>query len=106
MKYINLSVEFKNPEKELQEQLQRNGARNISVRRNYDGTVEVRYTVACPNPQKDIENMLEKSGGENVHSSENYNGARFDFRIDDRLDEKEFKKEIVEALRRAGFRAY
>ncbi len=104
MKNISLTVEFKNPEKELQEQLQRNGAKNISIRRSFDGSVEVSYKIACADPQKEIEKML-SSCGQNVKSSSSYNGARFDMKIDDRLDEREFKKQIIETLRRAGFRA-
>ncbi len=105
MKNISLTVEFKNPEKELQEQLQRNGARNISIRRNFDGCLEVSYKIVCADPQKEIEKMLSSSGGQSVRSSSSYNGARFDMKIDDRLDEREFKKQIIDALRRAGFRA-
>ena len=64
MKNISLTVEFKNPEKELQEQLQRNGARNISIRRNFDGCLEVSYKIVCADPQKEIEKMLSSSGGQ------------------------------------------
>lgn len=44
MKTIYLNVEFKDPENELKSQLQRSGARNVDVRRNYSGELEVRYT--------------------------------------------------------------
>ena len=105
MKNIYLNVEFKDPESELKSQLQRNGARNIDVRRNYNGELEVRYTIKAANPQKDIENMLTQAGGKNIHSSTNYNGARYDFKVDDIVDERTFKQKITEALRRAGYRA-
>lgn len=49
--------------------------------------------------------MLNKSGGKNVHSSSSYNGARFDFKVDDIVDERVFKQKIIETLRRAGYRA-
>ncbi|MCM1194372.1 MAG: hypothetical protein NC099_00990 [Corallococcus sp.] len=105
MKNIYLNVEFKDLESELKSQLQRSGARNIDVRRNYNGELEVRYTVKAANPQKDIENMLTQAGGKNVRSSSSYGGARYDFRVDDIVDERNFKQKIVETLRRAGFRA-
>lgn len=63
MKTIYLNVEFKDPETELKAQLQKSGARNVEVRRNYNGELEVRYTIKVANPQKDIEDMLNKSGG-------------------------------------------
>lgn len=105
MKNISLSVEFKNPEDELQRELQRNGARNIRIRRNYDGSIEVTYTIACRNPQKDIENLLTRAGCQNVRGMQSYNGARFEFKIDDKLDERNFKRELSDILRRAGYRA-
>lgn len=105
MKNIYLNVEFKDPETELKAELQRSGARNVEARRNYNGELEVRYTIKAANPQKDIEDMLNKSGGKNVHSSSSYNGARFDFRVDDIVDERVFKQKIIETLRRAGYRA-
>ena len=105
MKTIYLNVEFKDPETELKAQLQKNGARNVEVRRNYNGELEVRYTIKVSNPQKDIEDMLNKSGSKNVHSSSSYNGARFDFKVDDIVDERVFKQKIIETLRRAGYRA-
>lgn len=105
MKTIYLNVEFKDPETELKAQLQKNGARNVEVRRNYNGELEVRYTIKVANPQKDIEDMLNKSGGKNIHSSSSYNGARFDFKVDDIVDERVFKQKIIETLRRAGYRA-
>lgn len=105
MKTVYLNVEFKAPESELKAQLQRNGARNIEVRRNYNGELEVRYTIKAANPQKDIETMLTQSGGKNVHSSSKYNGARYDFKVDDLVDERTFKQKIAETLRRAGYRA-
>lgn len=105
MKTIYLNVEFKDPETKLKAELQRSGARNVEVRRNYNGELEVRYTIKAANPQKDIEDMLNKSGGKSVHSSSSYNGARFDFRVDDIVDERVFKQKIIETLRRAGYRA-
>lgn len=105
MKNIYLNVEFKDPESELKSQLQKSGARNIDVRRNYNGEFEVRYTIKAANPQKDIETMLTQAGGKNVRSSSNYNGARYDFKVDDIIDERNFKQKITEALRRGGYRA-
>ncbi|MDD4575122.1 MAG: hypothetical protein PHI36_01715 [Bacteroidales bacterium] len=105
MKNVNLNVEFKDPIKELKEQLQRSGARNIDVRRSYNGEVEVRYTMKCADPEKEIESMLKQSGAENIRSSSSYNGARYDMRIDDRLDERKFKQDIIDSLRRNGIRS-
>lgn len=105
MKNIYLNVEFKDPESELKSQLQRNGARNIDVRRNYNGELEVRYTIKAADPKKDIETMLTQAGGKNVHASTSFNGAKYDFKVDDLVDERAFKQKIMEALRRAGYRA-
>ena len=104
MKNIYLNVEFKDPVSELKAQLQRSGARNIDVKRNYNGELEVRYTIKAANPQKDIESLLAQAGGKNVHSSSTYSGARYDFKIDDLTDERTFKQKITETLRRAGYR--
>ena len=45
MKHSNINVEFKKPENELKEQLQRSGARNIDIRRSFNGALEVRYSI-------------------------------------------------------------
>lgn len=105
MKNIYLNVEFKDPVNELKAQLQHSGSRNIDVRRNYNGELEVRYTIKAANPQKDIETMLTQAGGKNIHSSSNYNSARYDFKVDDIVDERTFKQKMTEALRRSGYRA-
>ena len=105
MKTIYLNVEFKDPATELKAQLQKSGAKTVEVRRNYNGELEVRYTSKVAKPQKDIEDMLNKAGGKNVHSSSSYNGARFDFKVDDIVDERVFKQKIIETLRRAGYRS-
>ena len=83
MKYVNINVEFKDPIKEMQSQLQRNGARNIDIRRNYNGEVEIRYTIKVADPEKEISTLLNNAGAQNVRASSNYNGARFEFRLDD-----------------------
>ena len=105
MKNVNISVEYTDPEKALKDSLSRKGARNINIRRTYDGSLEVRYEIKCSNPQKDIAQLIEKAGGNNVRPSTSYNGARFEFKIDDRIDERVFKKQIIDVLRKAGFRA-
>lgn len=104
MKNSSINVEFKDPIKELKDQLQRNGARNVDIRRSYNGEVEVRYSIKCGDPEKEILNALEKTGAQNVRSSSSYSGARFDFRLDDIIDEREFKRKISDALRSAGYR--
>lgn len=106
MKYLTISVDYNDPEKALKESLAKNGAKNISIRRTYDGSLEVKYEIKCANPQKDIAQVIEKVGGSNVRPTTNYNGARFEFKIDDRLDDKEFKKQIIDILKKAGYRAY
>ena len=104
MKYVNMNVEFKDPIKELQNELQRNGARNIDIRRNYNGDVEIRYTLKVADPDKDIIKTLEQAGAQNVRSSSSYGGARYEFRLDDMIDEREFKRKMSDILRRAGYR--
>lgn len=86
--------------------LQRQGARNIDVRRNYSGELEVRYTIKMDDPEKDITKILEQNGAQNVRMSSSYNGGRFDFRIDDIMDERELKRKLSDLLRRNGYRSY
>ena len=105
MKYVNINVDFNDPAKDLQNELQRKGARNISINRNYSGELEVRYTIKVANPEKEITSILEKAGAQSVRASNSWGGARFEFRIEDRLDEREFKKELSNTLRRAGYRS-
>lgn len=105
MKYSNINVEFKKPENELKEQLQRSSARNIDVRRSYNGELEVRYSIKCADPEKEIQSVLSQSGAKDVRSSSSYNGARFDYKLDDMVDEREFKRKLQESLRRSGYRA-
>lgn len=105
MKYSNINVEFKKPENEIKEQLSRSGARNIDIRRSYGGEIEVRYTIKCADPEKEIQTLLSNSGAKDVRSSSSYSGARFEYKLDDIVDEREFKKKIQETLRRSGYRA-
>ena len=105
MKYVNMSVEFKDPIKELQNELQRNGARSIDIRRNYNGDVEIRYMIKVADPDKDIIKTLEQAGAQNIRSSSSYNGARYEFRLDDMIDEREFKRKMSDVLRKAGYRS-
>ena len=105
MKYTNINVEFKKPENEIKEQLSRSGARNIDIRRSYGGEIEVRYTIKCADPEKEIQTLLSNSGAKDVRSSSSYSGARFEYKLDDIVDEREFKKKIQETLRRSGYRA-
>ena len=57
-------------------------------------------------PETEIEKIIEKCGGENVRCSSSYSGARVEFRIDDKLDERVFKKTVCDALSRQGYRAH
>lgn len=104
MKYSNINVEFKKPENEIKAQLSHSGARNIDIRRNYNGELEVRYTIKCANPEKEIQSLLSTAGAKDVRSSSSYNGARFDYKLDDVVDEREFKRKLQEALGRSGYR--
>lgn len=105
MKNLSISVEFKDPIKEIRSQLERSGARNINIRKNYSGELEISYSLKSSDPEKEITNMLTSAGANSVRSSSNYNGARFDFRIDDIIDDRKFKQMLIEALRKAGMRA-
>lgn len=106
MKYSNVNVEFKKPENEIKEELSRSGARNIDIRRNYSGEIEVRYTIKCADPEKEIQSVLASAGAKDVRSSSSYNGARFDYKLDDMIDEREFKRKVSDELRRSGYRSY
>ena len=104
-KYVSMNVEFKDPVDDLKQQLERNGARSVSVKRNYYDDIEVQYTLKSSNPEKIISKIIEQAGADNVRANKNYNGARFEFKIDDIIDEYEFKRKISSILRDAGFRA-
>lgn len=106
MKYSSINVDFTSPEKKLKEQLQRSGAKDITVRKVFDGTYEVRYTVKCDNPEKDIQSVLSQTGTRDVRATTNGNGARFDYKLDDIVDEREFKRKLQDMLRRKGYRSY
>lgn len=106
MKYSNINVEFQKPENKLKEQLQRSGARNIDIRRNYYGELEVRYTIKCALPEKDIQSIISQTGARDISVSSNYGGARFDYKLDDIVDEREFKRKLQDLLRRKGYRSY
>jgi len=106
MKYSNISVSFKKPENEIKDQLARSGARNIDIRRSYGGEIEVRYTIKCADPEKEIQSLLSSAGAKDVRSSSSYNGAKFDYKLDDIVDEREFKRKISDNLRRSGYSAY
>ena len=104
MKYSNINVEFKKLENEIKAQLSHSVARNIDIRRNYNGELEVRYTIKCANPEKEIQSLLSTAEAKDVRSSSSYNGARFDYKLDDMVDEREFKRKLQEALGRSGYR--
>lgn len=106
MKHSNINVEFKKPENELKEQLQRSGARNIDIRRSFNGALEVRYSIICEDPEKEIQSILSESGAKDVRSSYSYNGAKFDYKLDDMVDEKVFKRKLQDLLRRSGYKSY
>ena len=105
MKNSSINVEFKKPENELKEKLQRSGARNIEVRKSFNGEIEVRYSIKCNDPEKEIQNVIYQVGAKDVRSSSNYNGARFDYKLDDIVDEREFKRKLQDLLRRSGYRS-
>lgn len=105
MKNSCINVEFKDPAKEVREQLQRSGARNIDIRKNFNGELEIRYTLKCPDPEKEIARVLEGLGANIVRPSSTYNGARYDYRLNDIIDERDFKRKASDVLRRSGFRA-
>lgn len=106
MKYSNINVEFQKPENKIKEQLQRSGAKNIEIKRNYYGELEVRYTIKCGNPEQDIKNVLSQSGAKDVRACSNYSGAIFEYKLDDSVDERSFKNKIQDLLRRSGYRSY
>ena len=106
MKFSNINVEFKKPENEIKEQLARSGARNIDVRRSYGDEIEVRYSIKCADPEKEIKTLVSNAGAKDIRSSSSYSGARFEYKLDDIVDEREFKKKLQESLRRSGYRAY
>ena len=106
MKYTSISVDYKDPIKELQNELQKRGARNVYIKRQYNGEVEVKYTVKLPDPEKEISEVLTKSGAQNVRASYGFSGGRFEFKLDDIIDEREFKKNVTSILRSTGYRVW
>ena len=105
MKSINIVAEFKSPAKALGEALSDSGARNIYLHPTCDGWVSVKYEIKIPDPQKEIIQLVEKAGAKLYHLGVTNGGADFDFRIDDRLDEREFKRQMINQLKSAGYRA-
>ena len=57
-------------------------------------------------PEKEIEGIVTKCGGQSPRCSSTYSGAKVDFRIDDKLDEKVFKKNVIDELKKKGFKAH
>ena len=57
-------------------------------------------------PEKEIESIVTKCGGQSARCSSTYSVAKFDFRIDDKLDEKVFKKNLIDELKKKGFKAH
>ena len=106
MKTVNINVDFVDPIKKLKEELQRSGARNIDIRRSYNDEIEVRYTIKVADPEKSITNLLNQAGAKNVRASTSYSGARFECKVDDMIDEREFKRKLIEVLRRSGYRSF
>ena len=105
MKNSNINVEFIKPENELKAQLQRSGAKNIDIRKNYNGDLEVRYVIKCNNPEKEIQNIMMQAGAKDVRMCSTYSGARVDYKLDDIVDERVFKRKLQDLLRRAGYRS-
>lgn len=105
MKSINIVAEFQDPAKTLKASLSDRGARNISLHPTCDGWLSVRYEMKVADPQHEIIQLIEKSGAKLVHLAINSCGAKFDFRIDDKLDEREFKRQMIDQLQSAGYRA-
>ncbi len=105
MKNSSINIEYKDPIKEIKDKLQRGGARSVEIRRNFNGDIEVRYTIKCSDPEKDIAKTLEIAGAKSVRFSKTYSGARCEFKLDDSVDEREFKRKLIDSLRRCGYRA-
>ena len=105
MKYINIVTEFNDPTKALMQSLTRSGAQNINMRRTLGGALEVKYEIAVADPRKEIERVIAASGAHLVRCATTARGADFDFRIDEHVDEKVCKQQIIEQLSRAGYRA-
>lgn len=51
-----------------------------------------------------IKDILESAGAKDVRYSSNYGGAYFSYRLDDIVDEREFKKRVENQLRKEGYR--
>lgn len=56
-------------------------------------------------PEKKIESIVKNCGAKDVRCSSSWSGARVEFKIDDALDDRVFKKKVCDELRRGGFRA-
>ena len=104
MKYSNINVGFNKPENEIKTQLARIGAKDIVIRRIYGDEIEVRYTLKCANPEKEILTLLSNFGARDIRSSSSFCGARFDYKLDDLVDEREFKRKVQESLRKSGYK--
>ncbi|MBP5313670.1 MAG: hypothetical protein J6Y65_01945 [Eggerthellaceae bacterium] len=105
MKYGSINVNFTDPVAEVKRDLLRKDARNISIRRNFRGEIEVSYTLKADEPEKRIIDIISGAGAQSVKPMPNSYGARFDFRVEDSVDLHEYKKKLIDLLRKGGFRS-
>ena len=106
MKYSNIHVEFKKGEESIKTSLEKLGATNIDITTNCLGQLEIKCIFACPKPEEEIKCILSSSGAKDIHSYSNYNGASFDYKLDDKTDEREFKRKVTDLLIKYGYRAF
>ena len=106
MKHSTINVEFKDELKALQRKLSDMGAKNLNVRKNYNGDYEVSFSIKCIDAKSEITQIITSAGGKNITISDSFSGARFNYYIDDKCNEREIKKLIQDMLRRKNYISY
>jgi len=66
----------------------------------YDGLLEIKYELRWKNTKKDIAKLLERLVDNRVNCTETRDGAKYEFGIYCKLDEREFKIHIIDILRK------
>ena len=53
-----------------------------------------------------IEEIIKSAGAKNVSVRETYGGAKFEYNLDDKVNEREIKKLIQDMLRRKNYHSF
>ena len=103
MKYMHIAVKFSNYVADLQKTLSAEECRNIMIQPTCDGWLRVRYDIKNSDPRVVIERLIKRAGAQPVGFKSTADGADFDFRIDEHMDEKAVRKQVITQIENAGY---